>query len=341
MMVRNFDQRKMDYANTSLVPRPGHADYTYMQKYAVTAGSGGGRASARETIARVAAGSVVEKWLSEKYGVIISCWVSAVGEVSIPADIAKALERHAPCRGEVERLGELVELAESSGGGFRAVSDVAPPEGSLLCASVHTRCPHPPTALRMAEKIKEIRLQEDSIGGVLTCVIKGCPVGIGEPCFDKLEAQLAKAMMSLPATKGFEIGDGFAGCRELRGSENNDCFVPTDNNNNNKPSAGDALLRTATNHAGGTLGGITTGEDIVFRVAIKAASSISQPQVTATYDGESTVLTVNGRHDPCVLPRAPPIVEAMAALVVGDLALKQRARSDKPLTTLSSSSSTQ
>eukprot|EP00922_Rhytidocystis_sp_ex-Travisia-forbesii_P001330 GHVS01001844.1.p1 GENE.GHVS01001844.1~~GHVS01001844.1.p1 ORF type:complete len:306 (+),score=47.80 GHVS01001844.1:351-1268(+) len=300
-----------------------------MHKYGVTAGSGGGRASARETIARVAAGAVVEKWLSEKYGLSISCWVSSVGEISIPADIARDLERSAPSKEEVERLGDLVELPESSGGGFCLWSNEPHPEGSR---AAHTRCPHPPTALRMAEKIREMRLQEDSIGGVLTCVIRGCPVGIGEPCFDKLEAELAKAMMSLPATKGFEIGEGFDGCRHLKGSQNNDCFVPL-----RVPMSGSQqpLLRTATNHAGGTLGGISTGEDIVFRLAIKAASSISKPQQTTTFQGDSTVLAVKGRHDPCVLPRAPPIVEAMACLVIGDLVLKQSAKSDIPLKTLS------
>eukprot|EP00922_Rhytidocystis_sp_ex-Travisia-forbesii_P001327 GHVS01001840.1.p1 GENE.GHVS01001840.1~~GHVS01001840.1.p1 ORF type:complete len:303 (+),score=42.22 GHVS01001840.1:552-1460(+) len=297
-----------------------------MQKYGVTAGSGGGRASARETIARVAAGAVVEKWLSEKYGLSISCWVSSVGNISIPGDIAKDLEQSAPSREEVETLGEVVELPE---GGFCLRSNESLPEETR---TAQTRCPHPSTALLMAEKIYETRLQEDSIGGVLTCVIRGCPVGIGEPCFDKLEAQLAKAMMSLPATKGFEIGEGFDGCRHLKGSQNNDCFVPL-----RVPMSGSQqpLLRTATNHAGGTLGGISTGEDIVFRLAIKAASSISKPQQTTTFQGDSTVLAVKGRHDPCVLPRAPPIVEAMACLVIGDLVLKQSAKSDIPLKTLS------
>lgn len=342
MMVKNQDQRKFDYANTAQAPRPGHADYTYQVKYGIRASSGGGRASARETISRVAAGAVAEKWLEQEYGIKISCWVSSVMDLDMPRDAARKLESAPPTREEIDTLGTVAEdeknhlLITPDGTRYTIVStpagdDVAPlreqaPEGACDYASgkkLFTRCPHPATAASMAARINWLRKQEDSTGGIVTCVISNVPVGLGEPCFDKLEAELAKAMMSLPATKAFEIGEGFNACR-LRGSVNNDLFA----------KGPDGLLRCATNHAGGTLGGISSGENLVMRIGIKPASSISRSQETCTFDGDPHTLTVKGRHDPCVLPRAPPLIEGMAALVMADACMRQRARQGGPLRTL-------
>merc|ERR1712060_136465 len=201
-----------------------------------------------------------------------------------------------------------------------------PSEGGLEFdkgKKIFTRCPHPPTAAQMAARIHELRRKEDSTGGICTCVITGLPVGLGEPCFDKLEAEMAKAMMSLPATKGFEIGEGFNCCR-MRGSEHNDLFV----------GAGHGLLDCKTNHAGGTLGGISTGLPLIMRMGIKPASSISRDQETCTFDGEKHILQVKGRHDPCVLPRVPPLVEGMGAIALADACMRQRARQSSQLHTL-------
>jgi chorismate synthase len=357
MMVRNKDQRKFDYANTKDAPRPGHADYTYQVKYGVKAKSGGGRASARETISRVAAGAVAEKWLGQEHGVQIVCWVSSVMDIDIPPAIAEAMEQNPPSRQDIDTIGTLAEdekndcFIDITGQKYRRSDgepikkDAEPQEDAALSwekaksateagakwletASkdyklLHTRCPHTATAARMAARIQWLRDQEDSTGGIATCVISNVPVGLGEPCFDKLEAELAKAMMSLPATKAFEIGDGYKSCR-ARGSENNDLFKPGSN----------GLLRCQTNHAGGTLGGISSGENIVMKVGIKPASSISRTQETVTFDGEAHTLTVKGRHDPCVLPRAPPLLEGMAAITILDACLRQRARAGAPLQTL-------
>jgi len=336
MMVRNQDQRKFDYATTSVAPRPGHADYTYQVKYGMRASSGGGRASARETIGRVAAGAVAEKWLGEEYGTWISCWVSSIMDIFLPEDVAKALEANPPTREEIDTVGTLAEDEEhdyfidrsgqkySRKTGLPLTADEAPngldfEHGKKL----YTRCPHPETAAKMAARIQYLRSVEDSTGGTCTCAIVGTPVGLGEPCFDKLEAELAKAMMSLPATKAFEIGEGFNACKML-GSQHNDLFTKGPN----------SLLKSKTNHAGGTLGGISTGEPLIMRIGIKPASSISQDQETVTFDGEAHVLSVKGRHDPCVLPRAPPLVEGMAAITVADACMRQRARSGQPLKTL-------
>jgi chorismate synthase len=339
LLVHNQDQRKFDYANTADAPRPGHADYTYQIKYGTKASSGGGRASARETIARVAAGAVAEKWLLEEYGVKISCWVSSVLDIDLPKDAARKLEQNPPTREQIDTEGTLAEddskgyFVDPAGNRYDrhtgeplAPESTSPDDGKDYASGkkIYTRCPHPPTAARMAARIQMLRAQEDSGGGICTCVISGVPVGLGEPCFDKLEADLAKAMVSLPAVKAFEIGSGFNCCR-MRGSEHNDLFA----------DGGSGLLKSKTNHAGGTLGGISSGEDIVFRIAIKPASSISQDQETCTFDGKPHTLSVKGRHDPCVLPRAPPLVEGMAALVIADACMRQRARSNAPLQTLS------
>jgi len=336
MMVRNQDQRKFDYATTDVAPRPGHADYTYQMKYGTRASSGGGRASARETIARVAAGALAEKWLFEEYGTKVVCWVSSVMDIDLPAEVAKALEMNPPTREDIDTIGTLAEdeangyFIDSAGCKYSR-SDGTPlkpeeaPDGLDFAAGkkLYTRCPHPPTAARMAARIQWLRAEEDSTGGVCTCAITGVPVGIGEPCFDKLEAELAKAMMSLPAVKAFEVGEGFNCCR-MRGSDHNDLFV----------GAGHGLLDCKTNHAGGTLGGISTGLPLIMRMGIKPASSISRDQETCTFDGDKHILQVKGRHDPCVLPRCPPLVEGMGALAVADACMRQRARQGSQLHTL-------
>ena len=277
LLVNNRDQRPQDYGEMSRIPRPSHADYTYQMKYGVRASSGGGRSSARETIGRVAAGAIAEKWLREQYGTEIVAWVSAVGDIEAPpADLERI------SRAEVDQ--------------------------TII------RCPDTTTAARMQDRVREVLEAKDSTGGILTCVCRNVPVGLGEPLFDQLEARLAQAMLSLPATKGFDIGSGFAGTR-LRGSTHNDPFV--------RRGSG---LGTRTNHSGGVQGGISNGEPIVFRVAFKPVATIGLAQETVDFDGEPVTLEAKGRHDPCVVPRAVPIVEAMAALVLIDLALMQRAR---------------
>ena len=277
LLVNNRDQRPQDYGEMSRIPRPSHADYTYQMKYGVRASSGGGRSSARETIGRVAAGAIAEKWLREQYGTEIVAWVSAVGDIEAPP-------------ADLERITR---------------ADV---DQNII------RCPEAATAVRMQDRVREVLEAKDSTGGILTCVCRNVPVGLGEPLFDKLEARLAQAMLSLPATKGFDIGSGFAGTR-LCGSSHNDPFV--------RRGSG---LGTRTNHSGGVQGGISNGEPIVFRVAFKPVATIGLAQETVDFDGEPVTLEAKGRHDPCVVPRAVPIVEAMAALVLIDLALMQRAR---------------
>ncbi len=276
LFVPNQDQRPHDYGEMSQVPRPSHADYTYQMKYGTRASSGGGRSSARETIGRVAAGAIAEKWLRETYGVEIVAWVSACGEIEAGPIDPETITREAV-------------------------------DANII------RCPDAAVAERMIDRVTALRDEGDSVGGVLTCVARKVPVGLGEPVFEKLEASLAQAMMSIPATKGFEIGSGFAGAR-MTGSAHNDPFV----------RKGDRL-GTATNFSGGIQGGISNGEPILFRVAIKPPATISKAQATATFDGDPAVLEAKGRHDPFVVNRAVPIVEAMAALVLMDMALRQRA----------------
>lgn len=277
LLVPNKDQRPGDYGEMSNLPRPSHADFTYQMKYGVRASSGGGRSSARETIARVAAGAIAEKWLRLFCGLDIVAWVSAVGELEAgPVDV------------------DTVTRAEVD--------------------STLVRCPDAAAAGRMMAAIQAAREAGDSLGGVVTCVCRNVPSGLGEPVFDKLEARLAQAMLSLPATKGFEIGSGFRGAR-MRGSQHNDPFIQKGNR-----------LGTTTNHSGGIQGGISNGEPIVLRIAFKPPATISQAQSTATFEGKPAVLEAKGRHDPCVVNRAVPIVEAMAALVLADAALIQRAR---------------
>ncbi|HSO20367.1 MAG TPA: chorismate synthase [Desulfosarcina sp.] len=278
LFVPNRDHRPGDYRQMSRIPRPSHADFTYQMKYGIRASSGGGRSSARETIGRVAAGAVAEKMLREAHGVEIVAWVSAVRDITA-ADVDET---------SVTRL--MVD-------------------GSAV------RCPDAVAAPAMEALVAEMKSAKDSVGGVVTCVCRNVPAGWGEPVFDKMEAKLAQAMLSIPATKGFEIGSGFAGAR-LRGSEHNDPFV-----------AADGRLGTATNNSGGIQGGISNGEPILFRVAFKPPATIGLPQDTVDFDGNPVTLAAKGRHDPCVVPRAVPIVEAMAALVLADMALRQQTRS--------------
>lgn len=271
--VRNTDQRPGDYAAFANVPRPSHADFTYRIKYGMPLQSGGGRASARETVGRVAGGAVAESLLRGRYGVSVVAWVSMAGSVEAP---------------------DMVDAPVS-----RADVDRTP-----------VRCPDIPAAEKMIKVIESARDVGDSVGGIVTCVCRGVPAGWGEPVFDKVGALLGHAMLSLPACKGFEIGSGFA-CAARRGSENNDTFT-------RRP---DGSVGPATNRAGGVLGGITSGEPLWFRVAFKPTATISKAQQTVDYAGGPVTLQSPGRHDPCVLPRAVPVVEAMACLVLADLSL--------------------
>ncbi|KAJ2605270.1 bifunctional chorismate synthase/riboflavin reductase [NAD(P)H] aro2 [Coemansia sp. RSA 1722] len=290
LTVANQDQRPRDYTEMDLYPRPSHADYTYLQKYGVKASSGGGRSSARETIGRVAAGAVAEKYLREAHGVEIVAFVSSVGGIE--------MEAMADGMGSEKFQGLLAGITREQ-----------------VDANA-VRCPDEAAAQRMQEEILECSREKNSTGGTVTCVIRNAPAGLGEPCFDKMEAMLAHAMMSIPATKGFEVGSGFAGTR-MMGNEHNDAFE----------ADGNGGLRTRTNHSGGIQGGISNGQSIYFRVAFKPPATISQDQQTAAYDGSDGVLAARGRHDPCVVPRAVPIVETMAAIVVMDAVLQQNARS--------------
>jgi chorismate synthase len=277
MLVTNRDARPGDYRELARAPRPSHADYTTQVKYGIRPQSGGGRASARETIGRVAAGAVAELFLRGRFGVEIVAWVSSVGTVDAAAAGASKITREAVDRTAV-------------------------------------RCPGRAAAGRMMAAISRAKKAGDSLGGVVSCVCRHVPAGLGEPVFGKTGALLAQAMLSIPAAKGFEIGSGFAGAR-MRGSRHNDRFV----------SKG-GRLGTLTNRSGGVQGGITNGEPIVFRVAFKPPATIARRQTSADFEGRQAALSPGGRHDPCVVPRAVPIVEAMAALVLADLALIQSAR---------------
>ncbi|MFC1497832.1 chorismate synthase [Verrucomicrobiota bacterium] len=276
LLIENSDKRPGDYDAMSNIPRPSHADFTYRVKYGVAASSGGGRASARETAARVAGGAIAEKYLKQHHGVEITGWVSSIGTIDAP------------------------DLAEKSLGR----QDI---EKSLV------RCPDKASSDKMIALIEQVLKEKDSLGGVITCVCRNVPAGWGEPVFDKIESALGSAMLSIPAAKGFEIGSGFTGTR-MRGSEHNDMFVKKGKS-----------LGTATNRSGGVQGGITNGEPIIFRVAFKPTATIGHAQNTVDYDGKSVVLEAKGRHDPCVVPRAVPVVEAMAALILADMAFIRNA----------------
>jgi chorismate synthase len=270
MMVRSADARPAAYDEMREKYRPSHADFTYQAKYGYRDHRGGGRSSARETIGRVASGAVARKILALAGGVEIRAYVERIHDIALPAAAGEAF----PTLAAVE--------------------------------ATPVRCPDPATAAAMIARIEEARAEGDSVGGLIRCRIRGVPAGLGEPVFDRLEADLAKAMLSLPATKGFEIGSGFAGT-VLKGSEHNDAYVPKE-----------GRIGTATNRSGGIQGGISDGEEISFRVAFKPTATIMKTQATVDVAGRPTELVGRGRHDPCVLPRAVPIVEAMAALVLVD-----------------------
>lgn len=275
IVVRNQDQRSQDYDEMATKYRPSHADATYDAKYGIRNYQGGGRSSARETIGRVAAGAIAKKILQQVAGVEIVGYVTRI----------KDLE------GKVDP--QTVTLAQV--------------ESNIV------RCPDPEVAERMVDLVEQYRDQGDSLGGVVECVARRVPRGLGMPVFDKLEADLAKAVMSLPATKGFEIGSGFAGTL-MAGSEHNDEFYTDE--------AGH--IRTTTNRSGGVQGGISNGENIIIRVAFKPTATIRKEQKTVTNVGEEVTLAAKGRHDPCVLPRAVPMVEAMVAIVLCDHLLRQQ-----------------
>lgn len=308
MVVRNEDQRPKDYGGSTMdmYPRPSHADFTYLEKYGVKASSGGGRSSARETIGRVAAGAIAEKYLQLSHNTEIVSFVSSVGNEHLFPPTAE----HPSPTTNPDFL-KLIETIDR-----KTVDSFAP-----------VRCPDTKAAERMTKVIEQFRDNSDSIGGTVTCVIRNVPVGLGEPCFDKLEAKLAHAMLSIPATKGFEIGSGFLGC-EIPGSVHNDPFVTTTESvdNGDGTSTSTKKLTTKTNNSGGIQGGISNGASIYFRIAFKPPATIGQAQTTATYAFEEGVLEAKGRHDPCVVPRAVPIVESMAALVVIDALMAQNAR---------------
>ena len=267
MLVRNKDARPQAYDEMKEKFRPSHADFTYQTKFGHRNHEGGGRSSARETIARVAAGAVAKKILSYD-NVQIRAYVERIHDIQTPA---------------LENIPSLDQVESSP-----------------------TRCPDPDTAQHMEERILEAKKAGDSVGGSILCRVSGLPVGWGNPVFDRLEADMAKAMLSLPATKGFEVGSGFEGTY-LKGSEHNDLF-----------ESKDGKVRTSSNRSGGVQGGISNGEELYFRIAFKPTATVLQKQQTVDSEGKNTELMGRGRHDPCVLPRAVPIVEAMTALVLLD-----------------------
>ncbi|GAA0880429.1 chorismate synthase [Algoriphagus jejuensis] len=267
IVIQNSDQKSKDYSHISDKFRPSHADYTYFEKYGIRDYRGGGRSSARETAARVAAGAIAKQFLGAK-GISIQAFVSQVGDLILEKSYTEL----------------NLDLAEEN----------------------IVRCPDPELAEQMISLIDTVRHDRDTIGGVVTCVIRNTPPGLGEPVFDRLHAELGKAMLSINAVKGFEYGSGFEGVK-MRGSQHNDTFVN---------DAGQ--IHTLTNHSGGIQGGISNGEDIYFRVAFKPVATIMQDQESLNEAGETVTVSGKGRHDPCVVPRAVPIVEAMAALVIAD-----------------------
>ena len=274
-IVRNENQHSQDYENMRTVFRPSHADYTYYNKYGIRDHRGGGRSSARITISRVVAGALAKLALRQ-HGVTIQAYTSQVGHITLDQDY---------------HCYDL-NLTETNA----------------------VRCPDMAKAAEMELLINEVKAAGDTIGGVITCVVKGCPVGLGAPEFGKLHAELGAAMLSINAAKGFEYGDGFDFAAK-RGSEVNDLFVSENQ-----------TIRTATNHSGGIQGGISNGEDIYFRVAFKPVATLLQSQKTVDMEGNPTTLTARGRHDPCVLPRAVPVVESMAAIVILDRFLSTNRR---------------
>lgn len=296
LMAYNKDANPKDYEKLKDLYRPSHADYTYDLKYGIRDWRGSGRASARETLARVAAGAIAKKYLKEKCG--------------------------------VEFLSHVIQI-----GTIRADIDMQKVTTKAIDASL-VRCPDKTASDKMLKLIEQVRNDGDSVGGIIRGLIRNVPQGLGEPVFDKLPADLGKAMLSINAVKGFDFGSGFGGSI-MRGSDHNDVFVlssPQTSRNESGTGSKGALkgkISTKTNNSGGTLGGISTGEDIYFRVAFKPVASIAHEQNTVTRSGKATKLSVEGRHDPCVLPRAVPIVDAMAALVLMDHYLRNKAQNGK------------
>ena len=272
-LVRNTNQHSSDYDNLREVFRPSHADFTYTQKYGIRDHRGGGRSSARETIARCVGGALAKLALKE-LGISIQAYTSQVGTIALENDYKKY----------------DLNLIETNA----------------------VRCPDPQKAQEMEEYIAGVKAEGDTIGGIITCVVKGCPIGLGEPVFGKLQAALGRAMLTINAVKGFEYGEGFAGVTQ-RGSEQNDLFF------NDK-----GQINTRTNHSGGIQGGISNGQDIYFRVAFKPVATLLQEQCTVNVNGEDAKVKARGRHDPCVLPRAVPIVEAMTAMTLLDYYLMNK-----------------
>ncbi|HZK09323.1 MAG TPA: chorismate synthase [Bacteroidales bacterium] len=270
-IVRNSDQRSADYDALSNVYRPSHADYTYHQKYGHVDQRGGGRASARETLVRVAAGAFATHLLKQ-FGIQVLAYTHQIGNITAQANLSALTQK---------------------------IVDDSP-----------TRCPDKVAASRMEELLAELARQGDSVGGVVACTITGVPAGLGEPVYNKLSAALAAAMMGINATKGFEVGEGFVAASR-KGSEHNDAFVVEN-----------GAITTRTNHSGGIQGGISNGQSVIFRVAFKPPASIARQQTTVDKSGKEVQLSVTGRHDPCVVPRAVPVVEAMAALVIADFYLR-------------------
>lgn len=273
LVILNTDQKSKDYSHIADKFRPSHADYTYSEKYGIRDYRGGGRSSARETVARVAAGAIA-KMLLNQLGISINAYVSQVGHLSL------------------DKTYQDLDFEET--------------EKNIV------RCPDPQMAEKMVEYIDEIRKSRDTVGGIVSCVAQDVPPGLGEPVFDKLHAELGKAMLSINAVKGFEYGSGFEGVT-MRGSEHNDLFYQEE-----------GRIKTRTNHSGGIQGGISNGQAIYFRVAFKPVATIMQDQDSINEAGESTTVSGKGRHDPCVVPRAVPIVEAMCALVLADFILLNR-----------------
>lgn len=280
MTVGNRDVKSGDYSELAQLYRPSHADYTYDARYGVRFVAGGGRASARETVGRVAAGALAEDLLRESWGISIVAWVESIVDIRCPEVDEATIDR------------ATVDAAE-------------------------VRCPDPTTAAAMTELVQAARKDGDTVGGVLRCVARNVPPGLGEPVFDKLTAELAGAMMSLPAARGFEIGEGFA-ATQMRGSVHNDPFAPDPDRDRSTDG-----ITTTTNRSGGIQGGISNGETIRFAVAFKPVATIFREQQTVDRDGQAATLKVRGRHDPCVLPRAVPMVEAMTALVLCDHLLRR------------------
>lgn len=283
--IENTNQKSNDYEHIKDAYRPSHADFTYQEKYGIRDYRGGGRSSARETACRIVGGAIAKLYLKH-LNISIQAYVSQVGHIKL------------------EKKYQDLDLSKT--------------EESII------RCPDAATAYKMVSYIEDIRKEGDTIGGIVSCVIKGTPIGLGEPVFDKLHADLGKAMLSINAVKGFEYGEGFNSIN-FKGSELNDAFVPFDSLTADKAGAqGDKRVTTSTNHSGGIQGGISNGQDIYFNVAFKPVATIMQDQQSVDKEGNEVTVKGKGRHDPCVLPRAVPIVESMAALVLADALLRNR-----------------